>query len=103
MNRRKFGIALGTVVAGLTAGAALNAQDDNRSPTKKTKVPNTIAKARTPAKARAAARLATTAAPARTPARARAAAQFLRKIRSKLGFYSASIPRPGGLPGLFAI
>jgi hypothetical protein len=38
MNRRKFGIALGTVVAGLTAGAALNAQDEQPKPAKKTKV-----------------------------------------------------------------
>lgn len=36
MNRRKFGIALGTVVAGLTAGAALNAADDTAT-TKKAK------------------------------------------------------------------
>jgi len=35
MNRRKFGIALGTAVAGLAAGAALNAADDTK--TKKTK------------------------------------------------------------------
>lgn len=36
MNRRKFGIALGTAVAGLTAGAAL-AQDQPEKTTKKTK------------------------------------------------------------------
>jgi hypothetical protein len=36
MNRRKFGIALGTVVAGLTAGAALKA-DDTATTTKKVK------------------------------------------------------------------
>ncbi len=36
MNRRNFGLALGTAVAGLAAGAALNAQDDPK-PTKKTK------------------------------------------------------------------
>jgi hypothetical protein len=37
MNRRRFGIALGTVVAGLIAGAALQAQDENPKPDKKTK------------------------------------------------------------------
>lgn len=35
MNRRKFGLALGTVVAGLTAGAALKAQDDDTKTDKK--------------------------------------------------------------------
>ena len=36
MNRRNFGLALGTVVAGLAAGAALSAQDDPK-PKKKAK------------------------------------------------------------------
>src|SRR5205085_12557420 len=36
MNRRKFGIALGAAIAGLTAGAAL-AQDEKPKKSKKTK------------------------------------------------------------------